>query len=1858
MNTINSIYKVHLVKGTHDKTEGLEVEREQDTIIVFFGNDAEPNELKSLFASDPTNKKFLDKDTGNPIFTNEELEHIKNTNIDVVFSKQSIYLDDTIITIKIKILLEIGESSKISIDEIFLFCSKKETLFPRDVYNTLTQKRRVVLSRVRIDNMLQNIKQEFADGPPLITLSPDKDDYSYDDILKLNMFDKNVNVVRMLGQKLFLIDSHYPFPYNPYDIKHFDNLLYTASINATSTTNNNILLDNGIINNNTIYVAMAENVLQYHASTTKQLNEQYLMNIYFPALVAQQITSLVHLRELRDSIMKETTSLLSESTQNNYLKEDLLHNVSRATKTGPGQTFEYDTQGIMEIRFAIQQDFDINAPLDTIFKLIHVDKNVPFTKLNPGVQREPMYRLYGDQKTKDNRVIPILTKTKIFQLSSNIGKSKCVAAYIQVQDMTEVEFVCEFQENGDMVINITSPRPITLSETTNLVMRYANPFMKQIADFLAESGYKVSLFSGLYENNIDILHIKYAYDVHLNNYDSEFDIKNAQRCLTPAFIINSFNVLGRNGASMRYRKVSNFNKMTSKEAFVVEQIKRREGYHGDMLVENLMDAHDIGEDEAREIIARVATQLTIDTGGIGAKTMRIRSNPGFAMKIADVTKKSLKTKRKVRIEISGIDNIFYIQCLDTYVDSLVALSVSYNEMSSIIPDLDKVCSLSQNEDVRKDDILSATDKHIMDTQELVIDDNAVRVVDNVQPIEYQGEGEKKTLNALDLIYGNDANADDYADYDDYDEDEDEDSEDAGELEGGGSRMHGRNHSKTRTPRDVHTKNIKKGGNTVSNIVGMRLSKPNPFVKIMEEADNDLFLAKGDGKEKFVKYSTKCDSAYGRQPVLMTQEEYKKNVEHERTAIIEKYGKAEFDELSKEKQDQIIKQETQLDERFIVTYGSSREKRNVYSCPRYWCLKTNSYIYPGEMHQKISETGEPMVDKNGHPILEHPTCGGIIPRGQDKVKDDGNFVYEFTGQNRISSKTGKYLANYPSFLPREKHPTGKCLPCCFKFTENADGKLSRPPARINMNNECSKEVEIPEESEENTVNDTEAASVNPNAPAQTPQVFQPAQPKGDALYILDQATTPVHLGRWGFLPIEVQYLLKDYSSDYLADLPRMQIKEDLVVLLRHGVETAAGTNHTQHFMSAMADVMFYIDPTNRKPLREFKEYLVNKLTIERFAKYQNGNLVQEFYSDINIESQDIEPYKTSAIYSPNNELAFRKLARSFDNFKAFLSVDSTVVDHTYLWDFMCDSGIHDSHPKGANLIILDIPEDDATTKVEIICPTNHYSSLIYNREKPSIILIKRGDIYEPMYSLKKTANAITFQRYFAHTQSETPDVTGEMTPSSVLTFLDKIVNPIYQNKCSPMASLRREYKMKTPILLKTLLVVLNQIRTIKIEVLRHVFNYSYKTIAIEVKIGENIGIIPCYPSGNILTSETRTTFIDDDSLYHPYNETIDFLNKVVYHSKSRIPVSPEFKLVDNEMIVGVITITNQVILLSTPIELSNVNDDIKIMRHNGYVRDHSNLAKSYIDLNIPGNRSFDVERKEYVNKIRLETNFFNAFRNTVRILLHDYVNLAIKEEIDQIIASNMMLYDKKLTAMTELIKKLVASHVYFKEDIEIETLKNVSICINADKNTCSERNPVCIMEPKTQDLSAENTTSDGADLFSCALVIPKKNLIASEIDNETVYVYKIADQLLRYTRIRRYLLDTTQFLGIGDTEFNLGATELVISQSSLKNDYFNDLVAYTETGYDTTNTYDTVNPSFMTTTYANEYDYNKVLEMQPFAPFSADTDDAAEETTRTISTPISKKKILVKPAKKIDGAMKLIDDEEPISDVNTIDKTLS
>ena len=119
----NIIYKVKKLKN--DRV---------DTIYVFYGRN------DNQISQDELAKK---------VFSIKEYDDIKRENIKIVFSEQRIHPDDSIATIKIKILNELG-STDISVEEIYLFCKKIEKLNSVAVYQSLTQNKKINLTKIRL----------------------------------------------------------------------------------------------------------------------------------------------------------------------------------------------------------------------------------------------------------------------------------------------------------------------------------------------------------------------------------------------------------------------------------------------------------------------------------------------------------------------------------------------------------------------------------------------------------------------------------------------------------------------------------------------------------------------------------------------------------------------------------------------------------------------------------------------------------------------------------------------------------------------------------------------------------------------------------------------------------------------------------------------------------------------------------------------------------------------------------------------------------------------------------------------------------------------------------------------------------------------------------------------------------------------------------------------------------------------------------------------------------------------------------------------------------------------------------------------------------------------------------------------------------------------------------------------------------------------------------------------------------------------------------------------------------------------------------------------------------------------------
>jgi len=599
----------------------------------------------------------------------------------------------------------------------------------------------------------------------------------------------------------------------------------------------------------------------------------------------------------------------------------------------------------------------------------------------------------------------------------------------------------------------------------------------------------------------------------------------------------------------------------------------------------------------------------------------------------------------------------------------------------------------------------------------------------------------------------------------------------------------------------------------------------------------------------------------------------------------------------------------------------------------------------------------------------------------------------------------------------------------------------------------------------------------------------------------------------------------------------------------------------------------------------REKIVKSLTIDNFIKYQNGNLVTDFYdSNKNIDMNKLnEKYtKNVKLYSKLNmsvesdKLFYKKVISAFENFINFLNDDDAIIDHTYLWDLVCMPNKYIFGQDGINLVIFEIPNDDITNNVQLVCPSNHYSTEFYDASKPTLFLLKEGNYYEPIYSYTINNKKLSIKKVFSE---RNPHLS-----SSMKAVFSEIVKPFFNIMCRPLSSMPpgglpppKVYTATTPLLLHNLVDKIQGYEGYKI--LKLVVNFHNKVIGILVENPLSIkGFVPCYPSKieNNFKEEIDYVFMTDLELWNTYDNTIEFLKGLEKRSKKKrpspdIPCAPAFKVMeDDEVIVGILTETNQFIQLSEPITESEIKsaNNIPSFKNSNYIINKEARPMVQSDVLISTSNKVDEERVDFVKKIKFETNFYNVFRNTIRILLNDYENNKIKEEIESEMLKEYIIYSQKLKHITNLLKTLVDDKIQFiGDDNYYKLIDEVSTCIVKDKNSCNKAPNLCAV------------TENG----KCRLILPRKSLIAFDKTkkeyklNEPIYFEKMADELIRYNRIKSFMLQPQTYLSFGNIGYNLRDNEIIMLQSLLTQDYFENIIPVIVNKYVKNNSYDEAEP---------------------------------------------------------------------------------
>ena len=917
--------------------------------------------------------------------------------------------------------------------------------------------------------------------------------------------------------------------------------------------------------------------------------------------------------------------------------------------------------------------------------------------------------------------------------------------------------------------------------------------------------------------------------------------------------------------------------------------------------------------------------------------------------------------------------------------------------------------------------------------------------------------------------------------------------------------------------------------------GRSLTYPNPFQSRIEK--KELVFFEKNVSNLYKTYSRSCQSVQRRQPVLVTDSEMRRII------------KDIPDFLEKGLRDQTI-----------IRFGTNPKSMNYYICPRYWCLKTWS----------------PVTDKNAK------ICGwpNIIPPNAKTVKP-GEYVYHFYYKDVHGTDDADYKQHYPGFI---NNKDGLCMPCCFSKIEKKQKEL-KSKCMSNLPDPILEEMKAKAafKEGEKDISGQKESSVEVAPPVEvTPPVEGqkktmkaiPAEKEKKHEDIKKPTNFPLSKGMYGHLPIDITMFLHHQNEtgcniEYTDNINK--IIKNKECLLRIGVEA----NPLQSFLSCISVLyqFIYAEPEQKsvaasKTIKEFKnDILIPFVTLDRFITSQNGDLIQIFKSDKSEKSEktDIAPYTESILYKklfkdgdvettdPKHQY-FRNVVQSYENFIRYLNDDTVIIDYTYLWDMICSQDGLFIQKKGINLVILYSTCNDETCNVEIICPTNHYSSNVYSSLKPSLFLYAATDhghqYFEPIFMIKnEDAKRIGILSLF-HIRNPT------LSPN-IKRILSKVIGPIMKHQCNPIHK-SRVYKYEDPMKLDEMIKVLKRHNY---DIIYQVVNYASKVILLFVHKEENgkdvQGLVPCFPSS--IRNEYDYVFIGEPSIYQKYKKTRNFL--INLNKNTKINCKPRFKVLEDEKIIGILTETNQFVKISEPtkfIEDIKNDDDLIPLREDNLLDYYNNEDR------ILNDGEEDKERTEEILLIRLETLFYNAFRNTIRLLLNKYDYVKLREQLEDIIQNMFLTYNQKYKMVLDILKHLVRiSNKIIFVDIEVKdyigVVKDFSTCLFLDKTECDIRQPLC------------SFTTD------CQLNLPNKGILSEELkyDNETIYFGKLTDQLIRYKRINSYIFKPNTYLSFGSLNYNLNNDEILIMETEVK-DYFENLIEDKINPYVHYNTYDNAN----------------------------------------------------------------------------------
>lgn len=694
--------------------------------VIILNSLGEPKNV-FIFHSSPVSSP----DSPPDFFSETEKNYLEKFNVDIITSQQLIHYDDSVRTLKRKILKEFNFSSN-SYEEVYMFSKTDYKVNFQKQFHYL-KKENSGLNKHQLGQLIMNLHLlEKEEQIKNLQNDSSKNMFSYFDIeneLKLDQHTFEISIP--IGHKFDKHDNLL-FPGNPFDyLPNSDSVFLNDDENLFLTFENSLILNYKNIKNRCFFLCFADDTLEY--AVNNSLNQKKIIQYYYPFLFQKSIFSLSQLKNQQITLTDESKKKL-ESVSDEQI--DTFYKVSTNVIKVP-----YIKKGIYDVLLTLYPDVKVQMPLENIFKQLHCTDGIPFIKYKPGFKKEELYRLYSSGFSANGSKIPYLSKSQIVNFSKySVSSSNYICLVVQKKlELENVNIFYSLLYNGNIQISIHFSNPVSQTFIESLIIDTINPIIIEINSFLQNNN-KISLLKNLDSNLLEVNKINYVNLISTNQPLKITDYK----ILSPLFNIIE---IGKSITSLRYKRVDNYKEMNELNSQINKMYKQNNSIQ---TIVNLITVNfNLTEDEAFKNVQKYLDECTKINGNFMNKKMDITDNPGFTtlLNYNDV-------ENILKFEIYDINSFQYIEVIETYIESFIKLALFKKDLSIEQSDIDKLKKeLNKNKKDEETNNLVVTQENNILSKPIIIDNEKITdFIDSQEPddiLEDEDEDEDEGILFLD-----------------------------------------------------------------------------------------------------------------------------------------------------------------------------------------------------------------------------------------------------------------------------------------------------------------------------------------------------------------------------------------------------------------------------------------------------------------------------------------------------------------------------------------------------------------------------------------------------------------------------------------------------------------------------------------------------------------------------------------------------------------------------------------------------------------------------------------------------------------------------------------------------------------------------------------------------------------------------------------------------------------------------------------------------------------------------------------------------------------------------------------------------